>query len=366
MPVVHTRFSSENWSAIFFFAGLSCLLYIFDRKDDNENIKRNFLFLFFSGILLGFSYVVHFQSGIMIAGLGIWLLFHRKLAFSQLFMMMSGICGAALAGMFIDRWFYGRWFFTAWNYFRVNILENKTADFGVMPWWDYFRMIFINLIPPFSIIVIALIVIFFIRRPGHILTWICLPFFLVHILIGHKEIRFLFPMITALPVMMGLALDEENGQPWLRKLTGLFSSKATRILFRVFIASNVVLMFIASVKPSNENFPFYNFIYSHYHQKHVNLYTSSRDPYEIGGVPVDFFKPEDLSVIVVKNNFVLDSLRPGSGEVNLFLVKGTNPETPSFIADKKPLYQNIPDWIQYFNFNNWLKRATVWRVYEMK
>lgn len=38
----------------------------------------------------------------------------------------------------LDSIYYGGLTFTAWNFFVVNVLQNKSADFGVHPLWYYF------------------------------------------------------------------------------------------------------------------------------------------------------------------------------------------------------------------------------------
>ncbi len=367
LPFIHGRFSSENWSAIFFFAGLSFLIRLISNDAEKPDGKNTGLLLF-CGVLLGLSYVFRFQSAIMIAGLFGWLVIYKKIGLKNFAILVSGILLSVIVGIMIDRWFYGRWVFTALNYFRINILEGKTADFGVMPWWDYFRMIFVNLIPPFSIAQIILIVIFFIRYPKHILTWICLPFILVHVLNGHKEMRFLFPLVTALPVVIGLSLDGEAHRQWLRKLITWFHGKTSAILFRIFIVMNVLLMIAVAVRPANENFPVYDFIWSHYHDKEIQLYSFSGDPYMLVGLHVDFYKPEKMTVTDVKSDFDFSAQSSDDNRAILLLFKGRYSDQPPFQNEKNVtlVYQNIPDWLQHFNFNNWLSRSQTWRLYKIK
>ena len=364
MPVVHAHFSSENWTAIFFFSGLIVLNYVIN----NNTKKKRPGALFLCGILLGLAYDIRFQTGIMIACLMLWLIVYRAIKFSGIFVILLGIILSVFAGVLIDRWFYDRWVFTAYNYFRINIIEGRTSDFGVMPWWDYFRMIFINIIPPFSIIIIGAVAIFFIRYKRHILTWVCLPFILLHILNGHKELRFLFPLIPALPLITGLAFDGEIKWTWWKRMIKLISQKTESRLFSIFIAANVVLMSIASLKPANENFPVYDFIYSRYNEKQVDLYTATGNPYILVGLPVDFYKPRKLSVIELQNDSVYQQNSAVDKTISLYLEKGYSTVTPSFLSGKKYklVYQNIPGWLTKFNFNNWLKRANAWQVYEIQ
>jgi phosphatidylinositol glycan class B len=367
LPFLHARFSSENWSSIFFLSGLSILLILLNREEKKEKMNEVLLPLFISGIAFGLAYVVRFQTGFMIAGVGCWLLFYRRLDFKNLLVLFSGIAVSVAGGILVDRWFYGKWVLTAVNYFNVNILEGKTADWGVAPWWDYFRMIFINTIPPFSIVIMACVVIFFFRHQKHILSWICIPFLIVHIINGHKELRFLFPLVNFLPVVIGLSFDGDVRQPWLKRLANIFSNGKNKIFLKIYIGLNVLLMFIVCIKPANESFSFYDFMYSNYHDREVNLYTASGNPYELVGLPVDFFKPGKLKVISIPNDSLF--IQPVSDHqvVNLFLEKDFESGNKTFLATNHAeiIYQNIPEWMKYFNFNDWLKRSKVWRVYRI-
>jgi len=130
--LIHVRFSSENWAGIFFFTGISVYL--------NSKQKKNYIILL-TGLLLGLSFLFRFQTGIMIAGFFFWLLFINKESYKNILFLISGICISVSVGIMLDRFFYGEWTFTPWNYFIVNIVDDKAAQFGVQPWWFYFSEI---------------------------------------------------------------------------------------------------------------------------------------------------------------------------------------------------------------------------------
>lgn len=109
--------------------------------------------------------------------------------------MMFGILLMVLIGVLVDRWFYGEWTLSAWNYFDQNILLDKVSTFGVKPWWWYITEILEKGIPPFSLLYVGSFFLLIFYKPKSPLTWSILPFIIVHSLIGHKEIRFVFPII---------------------------------------------------------------------------------------------------------------------------------------------------------------------------
>lgn len=368
VPYLHGRFSSENWTAIFFFAGLSMLLYYFRQAEEKKEQGLNQLQLLLSGIFLGLAFDVRFQTGIMIAGLGLWLVIFRKLNFLNVLVLFSGIMFSFFAGVLIDHWFYNKWILTPLNYFHVNILEGKTADWGTSPWWEYFKMIFINTIPPFSILVLLGIILFFIRNPKHMLSWITIPFLLVHIINGHKELRFLFPLLNVLPLVVVMAIEGEKNKTWFKKIADPFSHRSKNIFVKIFLVVNAVLLLIVSFRPSNENFSFYDFVYANYFGKEIRLYTASGNPYVVVGLPVVFFRPKKLDVIEIQNDSSFSKTIFGNQSINLFLTKNYSVEQPAFLAGKNArlVYENVPGWIRHFNFNNWLKRTRSWQVYEFE
>src|SRR5262249_15616418 len=107
---------------------------------------------------------------------------------------------------------------------------------------------------------------------------------------------------------------------------------------------------------------------SNYGDKQVNLYTTSENPYVLVGVPVDFFKPVKLNVITVSDNSEFNRIASSGDTVNLFFQKGLHGDEGLHLADKQAelVFQNIPAWIEVFNFNNWLRKTNIWRVYKIQ
>lgn len=91
---------------------------------------------------------------------------------------------------------------SAWNYFEENLLLGKSKSFGVEPWYCYIIQTFLQAIPPFSLAPILGTMIYQFMFRKSITTWVVLPFLLVHFLIGHKEARFLYPILFLTPYMM--------------------------------------------------------------------------------------------------------------------------------------------------------------------
>ena len=67
--------------------------------------------------------------------------------------------------------FYGKWTLTPANYFLVNLVDGKAAQYGVDPWWYYIEKLVLLMVPPFSLILLPAMVAAVILRPKNILVW---------------------------------------------------------------------------------------------------------------------------------------------------------------------------------------------------
>ena len=65
-------------------------------------------------------------------------------------------------------------------------------------------------------------------RWRNVLVWIMVPFVLVHSVIGHKELRFLYPLIYLLPAIGVLAVDGA-GTAWAHRLRRWRASRPLRV-----------------------------------------------------------------------------------------------------------------------------------------
>jgi phosphatidylinositol glycan class B len=59
--------------------------------------------------------------------------------------------------------------------------------------------------PLIGILLAVALAVFLIRDYRHILVWCLVPFLLAHSLIAHKELRFLFPVVNYIPLILVLA-----------------------------------------------------------------------------------------------------------------------------------------------------------------
>ncbi len=343
----NVRFRSETWSGSLFIIGF-CYLFRLARNPQG----RDFLI---AGILMGLAFVVRYQTGLLIGGFFLWLLLSRREKMANISLLIMGIAISFLSGVLLDRWFYGEWTFTAWNYFNQNLIQDKVSGFGVEPWWFYFKDVFIRTIPPFSLVFILsfLVVVLFLRKD--VLTWIILPYVLVHCLIGHKEIRFLYPLIGFLPIM-AIKAYEFIVQGWKINLA---ENRWFQVYTRCFWYLNLLLIAVVLFIPAEPQTKLYQYIYNNYPQPATLCYVSENPYYR--AKEVHFYKRASLNI----KNFKDSSGKEMASGKKYLLALCKKDAKPVSKKNQKLIYATYPEWIKRFNFNNWLDRAQVWYVYEI-
>jgi phosphatidylinositol glycan class B len=269
--------------------------------------------------------------------------------------LISGIAVVFISGLLIDRWFYGKWTVTAWNYFQQNILFDKVSGFGLEPWWFYIQSTFFEGIPPFSLVYIAALILFFIFRRKDFITWTLLPFVAVHFFIGHKEMRFLFPILGFLPVVIIKSIDlmsETRKQDFL-------AYKPVKYFAKIFWSANLVMVAVVMVVPVDTETKLFQKIYRDYPSA-TTLYFVNENPYH-RALDIHFYKRKNLTIEKVDS---IEQIKIVSGRTSLVVTR-TNPEIEGLRLTRKLIYCNFSDWINHFNFNHWIERTHFWYVYEL-
>ena len=191
LPYLLIRFTSENISGIAFIWATLLLL----RHPKNQSNDFSFLI----GLLLGFSFLIRYQMAFAILAFGLWLLLIHKPKFLFWIKMILGGLLMLGVGVLVDWWFYGELVFTPYLYFESNILEGKAATFGVHHWSFYITNFLVFGAPPLSLLLLIFMALGWWKAPKHLWTWCMILFIAGHTAVGHKELRFLFPMLYCLP-----------------------------------------------------------------------------------------------------------------------------------------------------------------------
>lgn len=274
LPFLHARTSNENLCSSFFIFGLYYL---------SKKISLTGALL--AGIFLGISFVLRFQMVVMISSTVLWFLIFKKYSFKNFLVLTLGFFLSLAISTALDTYFYGHFTFTPYNYFYVNIIQKYAVQFGISPWYDYFIQAYKGGVPPLSLFFIFTFLLLWIKFSKSLLTWITFPFFLVHCLIGHKEFRFIFPIVFFLPVIFTFLIMELN----------LVVKKSWIILFQVF---NIPFLIYFSVVPASNLMKYYEHLY---YKKNLveKVYVTS--PYEDY---TKFYLKNDIKYILYRPNEV--------------------------------------------------------------
>ncbi len=348
VPYNSVRFSSETFAGRIFLIGLAWFLLREKQKSSGFLI---------TGIILGIAFITRYQVAFMIIGFAVWLAFIRKAGFRNLLLFCAGILIAAAFGVLIDRWYYEEWVLTSWNYFQQNILFDKAAGFGVSPWWYYIEQTFLNAFPPLSLVYILAVFLYILYYPKDLITWTIVPFLAAHFLIPHKEIRFLFPLIGFLPVLIIRSVEavlKKQGDTLLYK-------RATTICIRIFWYLNMVMLVILIFRPADDQIALYRQLWDNYTTP-AKFYFTDDNPYHRANVDVHFYKRNTLLLTHVDS---LQQIVPSQDTVTLVVTQKPLPPDDK-IFNHLQVYSTYPQWVRGFNINHWMDRTSFWYVYELR
>jgi len=358
-PYIHSHFSAESISGSLFFIGAGCI-YLGNNKLPQQKKKNTYLLLP-GGFSLGLSFVCRYQIAFMIFGLAVWCIFIAKFSFRKILFIALPLLFAISIGFILDHWFYGQWLFTELNYFKVQLIQGKAAEFGIQPWWSFFKWAGRDMILPFSIAIIAGILYSFYIFPKNILVLSLVPFIIMHIIIGHKEPRFMYPLIDAIPVLLALVFNE---------IQNIFSrgKKYWQWVFILFWGANIVYMAASCLKPASNNVQPFSYIYHHYDGKSASLLAFENNPYTDIGLTLYFYKPSDIRIYDSLKTRQVDSITSKLKGPVLLLSNNwqLDNEFTKTHPNAKLVYRSMPMWLDNFNVNNWLGKTSMYKLYELK
>ena len=341
LPWINVRFSSETWSGLLFLPALALLL------KTNKNTNKYFII----GGLLGLSFLFRFQTALLSLGMLLWLIFVKKekasnlfkLCFSGLMMLFLGVC--------IDSWFYGQIVISFWNYFYVQIVNDVASSFGTSPWYYYLYYTFRFSFFPFGTVIIIAFFMLLYSTPKSIFLWSVIPFLIVHSIIPHKELRFLFPIINLVPIIGILAYQE-----YKREINSLrFRFKyLMNVLVVSFVLINIVGLITSSTKPAGiGRMKITQFINRKYGNQPINLiYFDGSNPYDPwNGLHAKFYQEKDIREVRLNSLSELNNSLSRQVGINLLVLKKKQTEKNvcrkilSEMSFKKET-QSIPEWME--------------------
>ena len=359
IPVVNVRFSSETWSGLFLLLAVAWI--------NKEKVPGLFSYMGV-GFLLGIAFEFRFQLAICIVGIFLWFCFIKKWDRRELFCFIFGLFAAIILGTGIDYWYYGDFVCTPYNYFKANIINDVASNFGVAPWYYYFYSIINHATLLIGLAILGALIVALIKNPKSVVVWCLFPFLVIHCLIPHKELRFLFPLINFIPILLLWFYQ------WIKERVNnsSFEKMVLYPLIGVMLFINVGGLIMEMFKPAgNGNVGMTNYIREKYKDKGATVYTlPGYDIYAAGtvkGLIMRFYLDENIH----RSNFfksrkeVATQLKDMKDTDLILLPSYQNFYAPLiFTAGFHQQKQSIPEWILKLNklYNTYNESAT-WILY---
>jgi len=361
VPFLLVRTSSDSLSAIFFFLGMGrwCLKNLsFDQLLGNWRGHSDTKGFGELGIWFGFAICIRYLTIVPIAGLLIWCLLMRQISFRHCCVFLLSFVGIALLGPLLDRIGHGTWTWSTWNHIRVNLFEGHSAHFGTLPVWGYFSLLLKKGVPILSLPILIACGVHLCKRPKSLLNWIILPTFLFYSLIGHKELRFLTPII-----LLGLVLFViELGLHWKYFKRGW---KKTILCFLFSLNAFIFLVFL--FRPAYRPIGAYKVLWEKRAEQKVYVFWDNMNAQSARHLQfeMDWYKKGSWAVIPTN----LEELGQDLEEGQKFIL-ATSKWKEMEIVKKIKFCQNIwsayPPVILKNNSFNWRDRSAIWALWQCR
>lgn len=351
------RFSSEAWSENFWLLGI-----VFLWKAQNQFSKN-----LWAGIFLGFAFVCRYQLAFAILGILFWILIFDEYRWKRFLFLAIGGGIVFMVSTLLDTWFYGQWVIAPYNYFYQNLILKKAAGFGREPWYFFFYEVFNS--KTFFLNAVYLLAFFYFiwKYPKHLFIWTILPFIAIHLLISHKEFRFIFPILGFLPFIL-IKFWEDLSIKWSKQ----WLNHALKVFFILHLPPLLITV-------------------TQYLEPHILVYEFLWKKYSVKEPIIIYFKERLLDYPCKKH----ENYHPKTQCLNhLVYLKDTQIypwyfcEGDSLVFNEKKFkrmlivyysfrdkqkipqeYQRVysfyPEWlITYFNIGGWVNRTSFLEIYE--
>ncbi len=359
LPFLNTRFASESWAGAFLCLGIVLVLVAC-----RENLRFALWSALTAGLVLGFAFYLRFPVALALLGLGLWLIVIERPGIRIIAAVALGFLLALGINLLLDRWFYGQWTLTPVNYFLINLVEAKAAQFGVDPWWYYIEKLLLLMVPPFSLVLLPAMIGAVILKPRNILVWTVVFFMVGHSFIDHKETRFLMPVIYPLLVLSVVGLEALFDKLALSR--NIFcSSRVARLGVYLFFALNGLALAVFSFLPANQETVVHKWIYQASMESPMEIVAYGENPYDNGSGTIGFFRSPKVSFYKVGSSDELEAYLESVKETAYVFVPTAYPPAallalcPDFALESSAL----PQWLRQVDRRQWLSKVRIWSIY---
>lgn len=364
LPFLGVRTSAETMSSAMLCIGIALM----EWRSGRPTQGGRFGFAVMAGIAFGLCFGFRYTSAVMAAGAVLNYLRpagERALAFLG---MSLGGCLALALGALIDRWGYGMPVFPAFSYIYENFVVGRAATYGTSPFFGYLYKPLETPMAPVAAVLMLATLIAWARRPGHVLTFATVPYVLLLSIVGHKEQRFIFPLVPLLPMFVMFALagpadTRSRAVAFLRWCTSAWR-------LRVLLAWNAGGLLLMLWLPSLGDFSFYRTIETEAaaagaRVEFVVIQDGDKVPYWQAGIRMHFIEPKNLEWIVNPSLTDLQGVVASGKPVLAILdVPTSRPGQVDWIRGHCALLRaSWPGWFRSINWFGWQDRIAKRELY---
>lgn len=292
---------------------------------------------------MGLSFEFRFQMGLSIVGILLWLLIIKKISYLNWIIIISGLSFVIVLCAVLDSFYYQTVVFTPYNYVKVNIIDDLNL-FGTEPWYYYLKMMFEAPSLIIGFMIVFSIVFLLITDYKNIILWCIFPFLIVHSIIPHKELRFLFPLVNFIPILLVWTYERISK---CRKLNIHF---VLNMLIISAIIVNVGGLFTIFKPAGNGNVNLAHYIHTTYStNKPIEVYSFHVGPYSVGnakGLTAKFYTNNEIDLHFIDSHFINNI----PDDKLIVVPKGLYEERRLLEeAGYKIRKESIPGWMSFFN-----------------
>ncbi len=190
------------------------------------------------------------------------------------------------------------------------------------------------------------------------MVFIFIPFLLGHMVVPHKEFRFLYPMVLPFLLICFSGLDEIwhsiQDKKWLKPS------------LKILIWCNILLMGYRCIWPAKPNHFYYKFLYNYANGKPIHLYTLGRSIYDEGHNEIYLYRPPNFSEDTMNDiDFAPFVLAQNADSLLVLSYQAQLPyQDARYTAER--VYVYLPDWIMNIQLNDWQSRSDIWTIWLLR
>ena len=357
-PFIHARTTAENFGKTSLTMVLILIVKVIP-KDllesaspkiayslKNRKLKVPFHLALLIGFFLGMTVNFRIPLAPIVPASLVWLYLFTDIKLSALSnIILGGILSMAFTTI-VDTWGYGELTYSTYSYLFQEFTRDVSSGFGTSPWYYYLKKTLMKGVPPASLFIIIPTFYFWFKKKFHLFTWVSLSIFLLHSAIGHKELRYIFPLVIFIPYF--IAYLTSNFLEYLK-------NKKVILLINVTFFLNILFMIISSTKPAYTPIDIYKFLYKNESIEKLYTYNNlQRDKLRVylkNNIPFVHIQGEQEFQRALKQNkksyFLVEKIK----DFDLFESQAC-----------EILYSTYPNWFTQ-KFKKHLQRSKVWSIY---